>query len=80
MRKGRALAARLAAIAALESWAATAECGAVAPLRLSGHQRRALGADCAALNTAISACRRQRHALAPVVRCLARVMRERCQS
>jgi hypothetical protein len=79
MRKGRRLAARLEAIAALEGWAAGADGSAPATPQLNRQQRHALGGDCAALSVAISACREQHRPLAPVVRCLARVMRERCR-
>jgi hypothetical protein len=79
MRKGRQLAARLEVIAALERWATAAERGAATELRLTRHQRRVLGCDCMAVGVAISACRLQHRAPAPTLRCLARVMRERCR-
>jgi hypothetical protein len=79
MRKGRQLAARLEAIAALESWAAQADDDAPAQPSLNRRQRRALGADCAAVDVAIRACRQQLRAPQPVVRCLARTLRERCR-
>ncbi len=80
MRKGRQLAARLEAIATLERWVGRVDSGSAEALELTRHQRRALGRDLATVGVAISACQRQQRALAPVVRCLARVMRERCRS
>jgi len=80
MRKGRRLAARLAAIAAVESWSGRALRGDPAPLRFSRHQRRALGDDCTALRVAERACQLQQRPFAPIARCLARTMRERCRT
>jgi hypothetical protein len=79
MWKGRQLAARLKAIAELEAWAAQYERGQAPPLCVTRRLRRGLGRDCATLAVAQRACQQQRRPLAPVVKCLAHVLRERCR-
>jgi hypothetical protein len=70
MWNGRHQAARLAAIARLETDAMQAVCW-------SRRQRRALGADAATIDVAERACRQRGREFAPVLRCLAEVLRAR---
>lgn len=77
MWKGRHRAERLRALVELERWAETGARGDAATFVWSRRARRALGQDGALIEVTLRACRQVERPPAGVIRCIARVLRQR---